>query len=142
LYPSCPVTEGIRESLLLAAQLAEANELGDVFHSMNDVDEFAVGTQYRRVHRTPEAFFETTHFRRGAPDIVFLDRHRIGNAVLKNAIERSAQVPYSVGVRIVRIVRKHIENATPQDLLTRCHRGLKVRVADRHDREVGGQNEI
>jgi len=62
--------------------------------------------------------------------------------VLQRPLEGPAQVRDACGLRIVRVVREHLEDAAPDDLVARRHRRAEVRVAHRDDPEVRRQHEV
>jgi len=67
---------------------------------------------------------------RGLPDLA------------QHPLERRTQVGLAGGAGVVRIVREHLEEAAPEDLVALRHRRAEVGVADGGDRQLGGQDEI
>lgn len=134
-------TQGFREQLLLGARPLEAHEIGDVLDPVQNVEDLAGGAEHGRVERAPVALFEGGWIP-GAWNVVLLHRHRVRDAAVEHALERGAQVPGPGRLRVPRVVREHLEQPSPEDRRPLRHGRAQVGVADRDDREVGGQHEI
>lgn len=117
------------------------NGIGDVFHLMKQVDKATLGIEDGSVHRLPEFSHEEAA---GVPDIVPLDTHGIGNAILGGMFKRCIEIADPVCLFVRRVVGEDIEHATPCNLGGRCQSGIFVRGVNVDDVQslAGVQQEV
>jgi hypothetical protein len=134
-----PAPELLGELVLLAPELLQADELGHVLDAVDDVRDPPVGADDGRVHRAPVALLEAAV---GPPDVVLLHRHRVGDTVREDPVDRGLQVPDAARVRVPRVVREDLEQGTAEDAFARRHGRAQIGVAHRDDGQVGGEDQI
>ena len=123
-------------------RLFEPHELRHVADVVNDaLDVPAAGVEDRRVNRTPVAFFERAV---RPPDVVPLDRHRVGLTAAGHVLERRPQVANAGGVGVGGVVGERVEQPPTDQLVAGRHGGAEVRVVDPDDGvvRVGRQQEV
>ena len=122
-----------RDLILRLALAAEPHDLGHVLDAVDDGRDLPARPEHGRVDRTPPALLEPAACLRGTADGMMLHGHDVGAARGEYPLERSPEVPNARSVRIVGIVREHVEQSTVEDGLPLCHGRPKVGVIDRDD---------
>src|SRR5687768_2449781 len=89
------------EFFLFGSKLLQAHKLSNILHAVDDVLQFSIFSENRRVDRAPEPLLEYTAFGLRATDVILLHRHCIRNAVFQNSVQRRREVPDTGGIRIV-----------------------------------------
>jgi hypothetical protein len=112
--------------------------VGDVLHPVDDEPQRPVRTEHRHVGRAPEPLLEVAP---GCADVVLLHGHHVGGPVPAHPLERRPQVLDALRAGVPGIVRENREDVLADDRFPLGHRRLRIGVADRHDREIGIQDE-
>ncbi len=123
--------------------LARPADLRDVFDPMDDADQRAARVEDWCVDQAPVALLEAAALGRRPTNVVLLDRHRVRPARRADLIEGGAQAPAGLGrSRIVRVLGKDVEHASPEHARALRHRRAQVRVADAEDGVVEREDEV
>jgi hypothetical protein len=78
----------------------------------------------------------------GPLDVVLLDRHRVRDAALPNAVERGGEVADAGGLWVVRVVGEDLEDPAADDLVAPRHGGVQVGVRRGDDPQVGVEHQV
>ena len=142
LHPLRAILEHLGPARLFTVLAFQPDELGYVFHAVDDVRELAVGIADRRIDRTPIAFLEGTALAVRTADVVLLDGHHIGGLRRADPLERRAKVPCPGRRRVAGVVGKDIEQVTSEDLGPGGHRRAEIGVAGGDDLEIGREDQV
>ena len=107
---------------------------------MDDVKNLALLAADRKVARTPVPFLESAAFGLGAANVVLLHGHRVRSPIPQNPIQRCPEVLDSRSIRIIGVVGEYLEQASPDDIVSSCHRRTQVCLADRKNFQIGVQH--
>ena len=116
------------------AHQVRSDELGDVFHSMQDVLDFAIVPEHGDVLRAPVLRLEAAI---GPPYVVLLNGHGVRCARGEHAIERRPQIGGTGRFRIVGVVGEDFEQPLLQGL-GRGVGGAEASACGRHHRVARG----
>ena len=78
--------------MLIASGLFQSNELRHIFDTMDDLGDVVTFSENRRVNGTPITFLKPASFGLGAPDVVFLHRHRSAARLSKTRSKDAARL--------------------------------------------------
>jgi len=137
--------QGEAQSLIaLFERLLQGNSLRDVLGVVEDVGNRPIVTHDRGVDRLPVALLPVTPLTVWAPDVVAEDGKLVGPTRPGHALEGALDRPGARTLRPIRIVREHLEDAAPRDLLPPPPHPGEIAVGRGDDGEVGlgGQDEI
>ena len=127
--------------LLLEAFPSQPDGLRDILDVVEDVGDFALGRQDRRVERAPVPLLEAAP---GPGDVVFLDGHAVRGPGRQDPAQGSPEVSHAGRVEVLGVVGEGLEEAPAEQAIPRGERGLEVGIAHGDDGEplVGPEHEV
>lgn len=117
---------------------AGPDELGDLFHAVQEQGHGAVGGEDGHVDGAPVALVPDPG-PIGVLDVVALDGHAVGLPGGRDPFQGGAQVAHAVRRRIVGVVGEDVEEVAVDDLLAGAAGRLQERVVDVQVHQIRGQ---
>lgn len=138
--PAAGVDLGLQHLGVVAAAAARAgpDELGDLFHAVQEQRHGAVGGEDGHVDGAPVALVPDPG-PVGVLDVVALDGHAVGLPGGRDPFQGGAQVAHAVRRRIVGVVGEDVEEVAVDDLLAGAAGRLQERLVDVQVHQVRGQ---
>ena len=115
--------------------IAVEHGIGDVLDLVHDAGHPPVVSQDRGVDRLPVARLEAAAIGLRAPHVVPTDAHRVGAALVHDALEGDPSDVDGLGLGVVGIVREDLEDAFADDRVALSQSGAKVGITGGEDGE-------